>query len=159
MFFFVKQKTAYEMLISDWSSDVCSSDLAEYVSGLRVEELVADLPRVVPGRKLDDDCNILLHFDGKVPGVLTASQIATGERNGLRLRIYGEKGGIEWDHDAPGNLILRWPDARTELLHSGGPAMPPTAPRATRLPSGHPEGSIADRQSVVWDKSGSRPVD
>ncbi|RIA45523.1 putative dehydrogenase [Hephaestia caeni] len=116
--------------------------LAEYVSGLRVEELVADLPRVVPGRTLDDDCNILLHFEGKVPGVLTASQIATGERNGLRLRIYGETGGIEWDHDAPGNLILRWPDARTEILHSGGPALHPTAQRATRLPSGHPEGFI-----------------
>src|SRR3546814_4598107 len=96
------------MRISDWSSDVCSSDLC----------------------------------DGKVPGVLTASQIATGERNGLRLRIYGEKGGIEWDHDAPGNLILRWPDARTEILHSGGPALHPTAQRATRLPSGHPEGFI-----------------
>jgi predicted dehydrogenase len=74
--------------------------------------------------------------------VLTASQIAAGERNGLRLRIYGEKGGIEWDHDAPGNLTLRWPDARTEILHSGGPALHPTAQRATRLPAGHPEGFI-----------------
>jgi predicted dehydrogenase len=116
--------------------------LAEYVSGLRAEELVADLPRVVPGRRLDDDCNILLRFEGRVPGVLTASQIAAGERNGLRLRVYGEKGGIEWDHDAPGNLTLRWPDARTEILHSGGPALHPTAQRATRLPAGHPEGFI-----------------
>jgi predicted dehydrogenase len=116
--------------------------LAEYVSGLRAEQLVADLPRVVPGRRLDDDCNILLRFEGQVPGVLTASQIAAGERNGLRLRIYGEKGGIEWDHDAPGNLTLRWPDARTEILHSGGPALHPTAQRATRLPAGHPEGFI-----------------
>ncbi|HVI97775.1 MAG TPA: Gfo/Idh/MocA family oxidoreductase [Sphingomonas sp.] len=116
--------------------------LAEYVSGLRAEELVADLPRVVPGRRLDDDCNILLRFTGQVPGVLTASQIAAGERNGLRLRIYGEKGGIEWDHDAPGNLTLRWPDARTEILHTGGPSLHPTAQRATRLPSGHPEGFI-----------------
>lgn len=116
--------------------------LAEYVGGLRVEELVADLPRVVPGRQLDDDCNILLRFEGKVPGVLTASQIATGERNGLRLRVYGEKGGLEWDHDAPGNLTLRWPDARSEILHSGGARLDPTAQRATRLPSGHPEGFI-----------------
>jgi predicted dehydrogenase len=116
--------------------------LAEYVSGLQVEELVADLPRVVPGRRLDDDCNILLRFEGQVPGVLTASQIAAGERNGLRLRIYGEKGGIEWDHDAPGNLTLRWPDARTEILYAGGPGLHPTAQRATRLPAGHPEGFI-----------------
>jgi predicted dehydrogenase len=116
--------------------------LAEYVSGLRATELVADLPRVVPGRRLDDDCNILLRFEGQVPGVLTASQIAAGERNGLRLRIYGEKGGIEWDHDAPGDLTLRWPDARTEILHSGGPGLHPAAQRATRLPAGHPEGFI-----------------
>jgi predicted dehydrogenase len=116
--------------------------LAEYVSGLRAVELVADLPRVVPGRRLDDDCNILLRFQGEVPGVLTASQIAAGERNGLRLRIYGEKGGIEWDHDAPANLTLRWPDTRTEILHAGGPALHPTAQRATRLPAGHPEGFI-----------------
>jgi predicted dehydrogenase len=116
--------------------------LAEYVSGLQVEELIADLPRVVPGRRLDDDCNILLRFEGRVPGVLTASQIAAGERNGLRLRIYGEKGGIEWDHDAPGNLTLRWFDARTEILHAGGPGLHPTAQRATRLPAGHPEGFI-----------------
>jgi predicted dehydrogenase len=116
--------------------------LAEYVSGLMVEQLVADLPRVVPGRQLDDDCNILLRFTGGVPGVLTASQIAAGERNGLRLRIYGETGAIEWDHDAPGNLTLRWLDARTEILHSGGSALHPAAQRATRLPSGHPEGFI-----------------
>ncbi|HEU4962066.1 MAG TPA: Gfo/Idh/MocA family oxidoreductase [Sphingomonas sp.] len=116
--------------------------LAEYVSGLRATELIADLPRVVAGRRLDDDCNILLRFEGGVPGVLTASQIAAGERNGLRLRIYGEKGGIEWDHDVPGKLTLRWPDARSEILHSGGPGLHPTAERATRLPAGHPEGFI-----------------
>jgi predicted dehydrogenase len=116
--------------------------LAEYVSGLRAVELIADLPRVVAGRQLDDDCNMLLHFTGGVPGVLTASQIATGERNGLRLRIYGEKGGLEWCHDAPGDLILRWPDSRTEIVHAGGPGLHPAAQAATRLPSGHPEGFI-----------------
>ncbi|WP_066590303.1 Gfo/Idh/MocA family protein [Sphingomonas pruni] len=116
--------------------------LAEYVSGLRAMELIADLPRVVAGRQLDDDCNVLLHFTGGVPGVLTASQIATGERNGLRLRIYGEKGGLEWCHDAPGDLILRWPDSRTEIIHAGGPGLHSAAQGATRLPSGHPEGFI-----------------
>jgi len=116
--------------------------LAEYVSGLRAMELIADLPRVIAGRQLDDDCNVLLHFAGGVPGVLTASQIATGERNGLRLRIYGEKGGLEWCHDAPGDLILRWPDSRTEIIHAGGPGLHSAAQAATRLPSGHPEGFI-----------------
>ncbi|WP_454882917.1 Gfo/Idh/MocA family protein [Sphingomonas oryzagri] len=116
--------------------------LAEYVSGLEAAELVADLPRVVPGRQLDDDCNILLRFAGGVPGVLTASQIATGERNGLRLRVYGDKGGLEWCHDAPGELILRWRDARTEIIHAGAPSLSLDAQRAIRLPSGHPEGFI-----------------
>jgi predicted dehydrogenase len=116
--------------------------LAEYVSGLQAEELIADLPRVVPGRKLDDDCNILLRFTGGVPGVLTASQIATGERNGLKLRIYGETGGIAWCHDAPGDLILRRPDARTEIVHAGAPGLDPSAQHAIRLPAGHPEGFI-----------------
>lgn len=141
--------------------------LAEYVSGLRAVELIADLPRVVAGRQLDDDCNVLLRFTGGVPGVLTASQIATGERNGLRLRIYGDKGGLEWCHDAPGDLILRWPDARTEIVHAGGPGLHPTAQGATRLPSGHPEGFIeafatlyrdfADRIDGVDDKNGLLP--
>jgi predicted dehydrogenase len=116
--------------------------LAEYVGGLPVVELIADLPRVVPGRRLDDDCNILLRFAGDVPGVLTASQIATGERNGLTLRVYGDKGGIEWRHDAPGDLTLRWPDAQTEIVHAGAPGLHPSAQRATRLPPGHPEGFI-----------------
>ncbi|PIB91598.1 Gfo/Idh/MocA family protein [Caulobacter sp. FWC2] len=116
--------------------------LAEYVSGLRVVELVADLSRVVAGRRLDDDCNILLRFEGGVPGVLTASQIATGERNGLKLRIHGEQGSLEWRHDAPADLIFRWPDARTEIIHAGSPGLHPTAQRAIRLPSGHPEGFI-----------------
>lgn len=116
--------------------------LAEYVSGLCAVELIADLPRVVPGRQLDDDCNVLLRFTDGIPGVLTASQIATGERNGLRLRVYGEKGGLEWCHDAPGDLILRWPDARTEIIHAGAPGLHSTAQQAIRLPSGHPEGFI-----------------
>jgi predicted dehydrogenase len=125
--------------------------LAEYVSGLRAETLVADLPRVVPGRRLDDDCNMLLRFEGGVPGVLTASQIAAGERNGLKLRIYGETGGLEWCHDAPGDLILRWPGARTEILHAGGEGLSPAALQATRLPSGHPEGFIEAFATLYGD--------
>lgn len=125
--------------------------LAEYVSGLQAEQLIADLPRVVPGRQLDDDCNILLRFAGGVPAVLTASQIATGERNGLRLRIYGETGGIEWCHDAPGDLILRWPDARTEIVHAGAPGISASAQQAIRLPAGHPEGFIEAFATLYTD--------
>lgn len=134
--------------------------LAEYVSGLQAAELVADLPRVVAGRRLDDDCNILLRFTGEVPGVLTASQIATGERNGLKLRVYGDKGGLEWCHDAPGELVLGWPDARTEIIHAGAPGFAADAQRAIRLPSGHPEGFIeafATLYSDFADTIGGKP--
>lgn len=116
--------------------------IAEYVSGLQVERLCADLPRVVAGRQLDDDCNILLRFTGDVPGVLIASQISRGERNSLRLRIYGDKGGLDWSHDRPAELRLLWPDARVETVYAGAEGLSAGAIAATRLPSGHPEGFI-----------------
>jgi predicted dehydrogenase len=116
--------------------------LAELVSGLRVRRLCADLSRVVPGRRLDDDCNILLRFDRDVPGVLSASQVATGEGNGLSLRIYGEHGALLWSHAAPGVLHRLHGDGRAEAIFAGTPAVGVAAARATRLPFGHPEGFI-----------------
>ncbi|WP_293974295.1 Gfo/Idh/MocA family oxidoreductase [Sphingomonas sp.] len=115
--------------------------MIEYVTGLRATALCADLPRVVPGRMLDDDCNILLRL-GDVPGVLMASQISTGERNGVRIRAYGERGGLEWTHETPDQLILREPDNRLCILHAGAPGLCDAALAATRLPPGHPEGLI-----------------
>lgn len=114
--------------------------LAEHVSGLRVTELCADLGRVVPGRALDDDCNVLLRFEGGVPGVLTASQIAAGEHNGVRLRIHGERGTIAWDHESAGDLRIRRLDGRMETLYAGTSLLSDAAKGAARLPSGHPEG-------------------
>jgi predicted dehydrogenase len=114
--------------------------LAEYVSGLRVERLCADLSRVVSGRALDDDCNILLRFESNVPGVLMASQICLGERNGLTIQVYGEQGSIIWMHDSPGELQLLHPDNRSETRFAGSPAIGPAGAAATRLPAGHPEG-------------------
>lgn len=114
--------------------------LAEYVSGLRVERLCADLSQVVGGRRLDDDCNILLRFQGDVPGVLIASQISLGERNGLTLQIYGEEASIVWTHDRPEELTLLHPDNRRETRFAGSPAIGAAGASATRLPVGHPEG-------------------
>jgi predicted dehydrogenase len=114
--------------------------IAEYVSGLRVERLCADLSRVVSDRRLDDDCNMLLRFEGNVPGVLMASQICMGERNGLTIQIYGERGSIIWTHDRPEALHLLHPDNRSETRFAGSPAIGPAGAGATRLPTGHPEG-------------------
>ncbi len=116
--------------------------LAEFVTGLRVSELLADLGTVVPGRMLDDDCAVLLRFDNGARGVLLASQIEVGELNGLRIRVYGEHGGLVWRQETPNTLLLHHGDGRTEILRAGDAALGPDAARRTRTPGGHPEGYL-----------------
>ena len=117
-------------------------NLAEYVTGLSIESLCADLTTFVPGRRLEDDGNVLLRFEGGAKGVLFASQIAVGEENGLKLRVYGERGGLEWSQMEPNSLIVRWPDRPYEVRRTGGPGVGDAAIGATRLPAGHPEGFL-----------------
>ncbi len=117
-------------------------NLAEYVTGLKIESLCADLTTFVPGRRLEDDGNVLLRFAGGAKGVLFASQIAVGEENGLKLRVYGENGGLEWSQMEPNSLIVRWPDRPYEVRRTGGPGVGEAATGATRLPAGHPEGFL-----------------
>lgn len=116
--------------------------LAEFVTGLRVTEMLADLGSVVPGRQLDDDVAILLRFEAGVRGVLTASQVATGERNGLTLRVYGEKAGMVWRQEQPDHLTILHPDGRSEILWGGSDALSPPALAGSRTPGGHPEGYL-----------------
>jgi predicted dehydrogenase len=116
-------------------------NIAEFVTGHRVVRLCADLSSLVGNRVLDDDCNMLLRFDNGATGVLIASQIAAGDRNGLRLRVYGDKGGLDWSHEAPQILALNWADKPTETLHAGAPYLRRGA-QDSRLPTGHPEGFI-----------------
>lgn len=116
--------------------------LAEHVSGLRVEAVSADLTIHVPGRRLDDDVAALLRFEGGARGVLKATQVAAGEENGLRLRVYGEKGGLEWSQMEPNTLILRWLDRPAEIVRTAGPGIDPLTAARQRTPSGHPEGYI-----------------
>ena len=97
-----------------------AAHLAEYISGLKITKLCADLSIVVDGRALDDDGNVLLKFDNGSNGVLIASQIAAGEENALRIRVYGEKGGLEWAQQEPNTLILKWLDAPVQILRAGG---------------------------------------
>ncbi|MCC8019684.1 MAG: Gfo/Idh/MocA family oxidoreductase [Rikenellaceae bacterium] len=116
--------------------------LAEYVSGLRCVEMCASLNTYVPGRALDDDGAALLRFDNGASGVLVASQVAAGEENALTLRIYGEKGGLEWSQMEPNTLTVKWPDRPAELVRVGNGYMGRFARANTRTPGGHPEGYI-----------------
>jgi len=116
--------------------------LLEYVTGLKVIGMNAALRTVVPGRQLDDDCNALVRLEGGASGTLMASQVAAGERNGLRLRIYGEKGSLEWHQEDPNRLSVKWLDGPEEIRHAGGGYLGADARAVTRLPGGHPEGYI-----------------
>jgi len=116
--------------------------LAEHVSGLRVESVSAELTTHVPGRRLDDDVSALLRFAGGARGTLKASQVAAGEENGLKLRVHGERGGLEWAQMGPNTLTLRWLDRPAEIVRAGGPGLQNGATALLRTPSGHPEGYI-----------------
>jgi predicted dehydrogenase len=116
--------------------------LAEYVTGLRVTDLNASLLSVVPGRRVDDDCTALLRYDNGASGVLMSSQIAAGEGNGLRLRVYGEAGSLDWKQEDPNRLRLKWLDGPEEIRHASGSYLGDGARSVTRLPGGHPEGYL-----------------
>jgi len=125
--------------------------LAEFVTGLGVTELCADLGTVVPGRLLDDDCAVLLRFDNGERGVLLASQIELGEMNGLRIRVYGDQGGLAWRQETPNALTLHSLDGRTEIVHAGGPHLGADAAACTRTPAGHPEGYLEAFANIYRD--------
>jgi len=119
-----------------------AENLAEYITGLEIKELYADLTTFVPGRKLDDDGSVLLRFKGGAKGVLMASQVSAGEENSLRIRVYGEKGGLDWAQEEPNSLVLKWPDRPKEIIHAGTGQLSAAAAAACRLPAGHPEGFL-----------------
>ncbi len=121
---------------------VHAANLAEYVSGCRISELCADLTSFVPGRVLDDDGSVLLRFENGARGVLSASQVSVGEENALKIRVYGEQGGLEWSQQEPNTLWLKWPDRPVEMLRTGGGYLGENAQLNTRTPMGHPEGYI-----------------
>ncbi len=119
-----------------------AENLAEYISGQHITELCADISTFVPGRALDDDGNVLLHFSGGAKGILHASQISAGEENNLNIRIYGEKGGLEWRQMEPNTLLVKWLDRPTQVYRTGGAGLYPEAAAHTRIPAGHPEGYL-----------------
>jgi predicted dehydrogenase len=119
-----------------------AAQLAEYISNQKISHMCADLNIVVDGRALDDDGNILLKFDNGANGILMASQIAAGEENALSIKVYGEKGGLEWHQEEPNTLKLKWLDAPAQIYRTGHDYLGSFAKHNTRTPSGHPEGYL-----------------
>lgn len=122
-----------------------AAHLAEYISGLKITQMCASLNTVVEGRMLDDDGGILLRFEQNATGVLTASQVAAGEENALKIRLYGENGGLEWAQQEPNTLTIRWSDKPAQTLRAGsnyGDRESSYATHNCRTPGGHPEGYL-----------------
>ncbi|MCG7858205.1 Gfo/Idh/MocA family protein [Flavihumibacter sp.] len=117
-------------------------NLTEYITGLQVSELCANLNVVVDGRALDDDGAVLLRFNNGASGVLMATQVAAGEENNLVIRIYGENGGLEWHQHEPNSLLLKWYDKPMETLRAGSAYLSDLAKHNCRTPGGHPEGYL-----------------
>ena len=116
--------------------------LARYVTGLEIERLCADVSTFVEGRRVDDDANLLLHYGGGARGVLHCSQVAAGERNALRLRVWGTDGGIEWRQEEPETLAFRPREGPEQVFARGMPYLDPAARRTERVPAGHPEAFL-----------------
>ena len=117
-------------------------NLAEYVSGLQVSKLCADISTVIEGRMLDDDGAVLLKFDNGASGVLVATQVAAGEENNVKIRVYGELGGIEWQQADANTLKVMRPDKAAEIYRTGTPYVSSFASHNSRAPAGHPEGYL-----------------
>jgi predicted dehydrogenase len=116
--------------------------LASFVTGLTLASVLSDLTSFVDGRQLDDNVHVLLRFEGGAKGMLWASQVAPGNENGLRLRIYGDKGGLSWSQENPNYLKFSPLGEPSRLFGRGGPGLIGAAERVTRIPSGHPEGYL-----------------
>lgn len=117
-------------------------NLAEYISGLQVTKLCADINIVVPNRQLDDDGAVLLKFNNGASGLLLATQVAAGEENNVTIQVYGDKGGLEWKQEDCNTLLLKWPDQPAQKLRTGGGYVSSFAQHNTRVPAGHPEGYL-----------------
>jgi predicted dehydrogenase len=116
--------------------------LARFVTGLPCEQVAADVTTFVPGRRLDDNVQVMLRFAGGTKGGLWASQVATGNENNLRLRVYGEKAAVEWRQEDPNDLVFFRLGQPRQIIRRGSPGTGRAAAHATRIPSGHPEGYL-----------------
>ena len=125
-----------------------AENLLEYITGLKITELSADISTFVEGRQLDDDANILIRLNNGAKGVILASQVAAGEENELKIRIYGEKGGLEWLQSDPNTLILKSNTEPRKILRTGNGYLSAAAKVHTRIPAGHPEGYLESMANI-----------
>ncbi|GCF07582.1 Gfo/Idh/MocA family protein [Dictyobacter arantiisoli] len=143
-----------------------AENLLEFITGLKIASLSADLSTFIPGRQLDDDANMLLRLENGAKGLLTCSQIAAGEENNLSIRVYGSRAGLEWHQMEPNSLLFKQPGQPAQIHRTNAPYTSESSQAATRLPGGHPEGfyeafaniykqAIADIRRV---ESGEKPL-
>ena len=130
--------------VSSTMGDIGShaENLARYITGLEIESMIADLTTFVPGRRLDDDGNILIHYQGGARGILYASQVSVGEENSLKIRVYGEKARLEWHQEDPNYLLFQTLDGPRQIYTRASAYNKPVANDVTRIPAGHPEGFL-----------------
>lgn len=119
-----------------------AENLGRYITGLKITEMCADFTTFVPGRLLEDDGNILVHYDNGARGILYASQISCGEENNLNIRVYGEKGSLEWFQEHPNELVVKYNDKPRQTLRRGNDYLSKAAKENSRLPAGHQEAFI-----------------
>ena len=141
-------------------------NLASFVTGLELDELAADVHTFVEGRQLDDNAHVMMRFKGGAKGMLWCSQVATGHENGLKLRVYGTKGGIEWVQADPNYLCFTPLGGTRQLITRNGAGAGPAAARVSRVPSGHPEGYLegfatiySEAAKAIFAKRAGRQVD
>ncbi len=119
-----------------------AENLARYITGLHIDSLCADLTTFVKGRKLDDDGNVLVRYQGGAKGILHASQISIGDENMLNIRVYGTKAGLEWKQEFPNELVVKFADRPRQIWRRGNGYLSPRMGQFTRIPFGHPEGYL-----------------
>ena len=119
-----------------------AENLVSYVTGLDIAQVCADLTTFVDGRELDDDGNVLMRFHGGAKGVISASQIALGKENDLRLQVFGTRAGLEWQQGDANSLVVRYADKPAAVHRAGGMGTTAGSMAATRIPAGHPEGYL-----------------
>lgn len=135
--------------------------LVEYVTGLRTDRLLADLSSFMPGNTLDDDASILLRMKGGAKASIVTSKIATGEENGVRLRVYGSRASLHWNQEDPNTLVVKYPFRPDAVYRRNAPsvaALSPAAARASRFPAGHPEGFV-EALASIYDEFCAAVVD
>jgi predicted dehydrogenase len=134
------QRAGVSSVVADIGSH--AENLVEYITGLRLKKLLADIHTFVDGRQLEDDANMLVHYEDGVRGVLYASQISIGEENDFNIRIYGDQAALEWHQENPNYLHLKYPDKPEQIYKRGNPYLDDVANNSSRIPPGHPEGFI-----------------